>query len=770
MTSTTSTSYWVTSNPGQSAGRILGDSCQLPDLLGKAKSTAPSKQFSTGTGDRFWSMTSTDAFSQTRRSPRATKPMAISDTGLPSSSSAQEAASLLAQRVEKELDFQGLMHSPPSLERVRVFSAAFSEIIDRLPSYRGLLLAVQKEYDGLVAKLHTELNAAAPMEARLKTMKAASLSYVGESMAWFQIEITELRKRLHETEGELTKLREQREQNEQHKLQLQRQTEEALFQSKESHSANIDITKHMDRMEKQVELLRKQDKETQGQMNQMQTELKEKKSRIVTVEGQLEAERNKVAAMVPREDMDAVKEECQAIELKFEELEENFQSKQRDYMSIVEAYTKLTGQGIDEFAGNEARPLTPRPRWFHCRGLLDPDYEHTVEKAETSQEMLQHMLVCSRTLLAAYGLSAAGNKCQVFKLHVSHPLAAPLTPAPLGGVHAKNSEGLAASEEDVDTSQIERKGSEKMKSFASMKDGEDWLPCDIDPETPQAFKHSEKVKNLRFSRRKVGDFLENLIQQRLKHGSHDLATPFLQCLLDHLPEDLEPDEQKLFAINVYAALRRYSAEPDFFAYLLLLTGKISDNVVRDNKRLCAELLKIFSNHFESSDGSRNITKQKFFYGLREVLPNKGKEMWQDLVTYFPAGGAELLVNYEALLFDDPYILSPIVYALRLQHLEEAVDLSGRLDTVARGCVEGKDGSLTYAAVETAFKDDAEFQLIHAEDLARAFDTHVMDVTPDTKTDVEPFLSKLKQGDIFHILYFPALASEEVDPGAQEDMP
>merc|ERR1719310_1049843 len=121
-------------------------------------------------------------------------------------------------------------------------------------------------------------------------------------MAWFQIEITELRKRLQETEGELTKLREQREQNEQHKLQLQRQTEEALFQSKESHSANIDITKHMDRMEKQVELLRKQDKETQGQMNQMQTELKEKKSRIVTVEGQLEAERNKVAAMVPRED------------------------------------------------------------------------------------------------------------------------------------------------------------------------------------------------------------------------------------------------------------------------------------------------------------------------------------------------------------------------------------------------------------------------------------------------------------------------------------
>merc|ERR1711971_507482 len=84
-------------------------------------------------------------------------------------------------------------------------------------------------------------------------------------------------------------------------------------------------------------------------------------------------------------------------------------------------------------------------------------------------------------------------------------------------------------------------------------------------------------------------------------------------------------------------------------------------------------------HFESSDALHHITKQKFFYGVREVLPNKEKDMWQELVVYFPAGGADLLVNYEWLLFDDIYVLSPVVYALRLQHLEEAIGLIGKME-------------------------------------------------------------------------------------------
>merc|ERR1712087_786311 len=105
--------------------------------------------------------------------------------------------------------------------------------------------------------------------------------------------------------------------------------------------------------------------------------------------------------------------------------------------------------------------------------------------------------------------------------------------------------------------------------------------------------------------------------------------------------------------------------------------------------LCGELLRIFANHFQfdSEPNSKLITKQKFFYGLREVLQNKEKEMWQDLVTYFPAGGPDVLVNYEWLLFDDLYILSPIVYALRLQHLEESLNLAARFEKIVLGAIK-----------------------------------------------------------------------------------
>merc|ERR1719253_1538681 len=171
---------------------------------------------------------------------------------------------------------QGLSELPPSLERCRIFSSAFGEVIDKLPSYRCLLLAVQKEYDGLIARQNAELNAAAPTEARLRTMKAASLSYVGESMAWFQIEIADLRKRLKEADAEIARLKLEINQYEDQREKLEGVSETAKFMAKESHSQNLDILKHMDRMEKQVELLRKQDRETQGQMNSLQQRLKDK--------------------------------------------------------------------------------------------------------------------------------------------------------------------------------------------------------------------------------------------------------------------------------------------------------------------------------------------------------------------------------------------------------------------------------------------------------------------------------------------------------------
>lgn len=585
-------------------------------------------------------------------------------------------------------------------------------------------------------------------------MKAASLSCVGESMSWFQVETNELKKRLELLEAENKRLKEENEQLREKNEDLEAANEMAKFQARESHNQNIDILRHMDRMDKQVENLRRQEKESQGQMNVLQQKCKEKEFRISTVEGQLEETREKITTMVPREDMDAVLEEKRLADQKVEELEASYQSKQRDYMSIVEAYTKVSGQGMDEFGSAIARPLTPRPKWFHCKGILDPDDQHTVEKAERSQEILQNMLVCNRTLLCAYGLQMASEKLKVHQTYCKHPLTLPLAvPLSEGDLHAKSIQTPVVVEEEADASQL--------GEGAQSRDGDEWIPVDMDDDTPVQFRHPERMKNLRFSRRKVADFIEGLLQKRQKPGT-DLSQSFTEFLMENLPDGLEGDDAAIFSINAFSAIRRYCAEPDFLAYYLLLIGAISENVVRDNKNMCVELLKIFTNHFESPDGLHHITKQKFFYGLREVLPNKEKDMWQDLVAYFPAGGADLLVNYDWLLFDDLYVLSPIVYALRLQHLEEAIGLTGRMDKIVRGCISEGATVITHEQVEAAFAADAEFGLMGAEDLARAFDVHVSDLKGDTERDLEEFLVVLKQADIFHILFFPALASDDGD--------
>jgi len=255
-----------------------------------------------------------------------------------------------------------------------------------------------------------------------------------------------------------------------------------------------------------------------------------------------------------------------------------------------------------------------------------------------------------------------------------------------------------------------------------------------------------------------------LLQARLKKQERhiDLAVPFAQFMMDNIPEEVPQDEKKVWAINMYAALRSYAAEPEFLAYLLLLRGRISDSVVRDNKRFCGEVLKIFLSLFD--EGSRQITKQQFFYGLREVLPNKEKEVWQDLVSYFPAGTAEVQVNFEWLLFDDLYVLSPIVYALRLQHLEECVNLTERLEKLVEGCKDERRGTVSYGKVKEALENDTDFSLMHNEDRARAFGCHSNDLAEDTKQDMNTFLEIVKHCDIWHALYYPALANDDQGDG------
>lgn len=677
----------------------------------------------------------------------------------------------LMRWIEEELDVQGLQGSPPSVGRVRVFSTAFCEVIDMLPSYRPILLSVQKEYDALVNKLQTQINAIGTVEGRFKTLKAESFAFVGESMTWFQLETGSLRQRLAEAETERDSLREERAQLLEDNARLQKELERDRSLTTEMQGQNLDLLRHVERLEGQAERLRAQERDLQGQNGQLKQKSREKDIRIQTMEEQLNTERERAESMVPKEEFEALRAEMNHSEVTIKELEEENAAKQKDYLSLVESYSKNIGQKLGE--GHGARPLTPRPDWRPCRGLLDVDSPHSTEKAETAQDLLQHMLTCSRTLLSAYGLVTATNKSALFRRFVRSELALPLVCSEDTPHSARAREGGGGGRAEDAGEPLPGATGEgalpRMPTLStlggrtSLKE-DAWLPPDTDPSTPEVMRHPHKVRNLRFSRKRTAEFIEGIIQLRSRHGAHggsNLACPFLDFMLEHLPEDVKPEDASDFVINIYAAVHRYSAEPDFLAYLLLLQGKISDTVVKDNRSLCAELLAMFKSHFESGDGTKTITKGKFFNGMREVLPNKEKDMWLDFVAYFPVGGPDVMVNYEWLLFDDAYILSPIVYALRLQHLEEVFNLSERVERLIRGSLKPGQLTVRYDVLEQIFRNDQELHtMLQAEDYAKAFGIPVRNLKASTEHEVEKVIELMKHGDMFRLLYYPALPSDD----------
>eukprot|EP00913_Durusdinium_trenchii_P022093 g20761.t1 len=70
---------------------------------------------------------------------------------------------------------------------------------------------------------------------------------------------------------------------------------------------------------------------------------------------------------------------------------------------------------------------------------------------------------------------------------------------------------------------------------------------------------------------------------------------------DAVPQELG-EEAFAFGINILASTRRYAAEPEFASFLMLLRGQVGDLAVRDNRTLCAEILRIFRTYFEAGDG------------------------------------------------------------------------------------------------------------------------------------------------------------------------
>eukprot|EP00435_Cladocopium_sp_Y103_P004290 s4058_g1.t1 len=92
-----------------------------------------------------------------------------------------------------------------------------------------------------------------------------------------------------------------------------------------------------------------------------------------------------------------------------------------------------------------------------------------------------------------------------------------------------------------------------------------------------------------------------------------------------------------------------------------------------------------------------------------------------------------LVNYEWLLLDDPYVLSPIVYALRLQHLEDGTAVCPVCPAPrVKSCVK-EGGLVKLEHMEAACKDDSVLAFLQPE--ASRFDAAPMQVVVGTENRV-----------------------------------
>jgi len=786
---------------GPESGRLVPEKKGLSHFIGSGKALAdPAAHEPLGPGEKFWLKDGVAGYTaQAKRSaPGMTPRGPLGQAGTAHFEKRQlnglfmdapggaahahgpskSGAALISQWVDQELVAQGKNGPVPLQDRVCIFNEAFSRVMDMLPDYRPLFLSIQRENDALRTCLQDQLQAAANLEGRMKTMKMESLSFVGESASKFQEEVASLRQRLATAEAERDTLRNEKDALDAELADVKEKWDRDRTAARDSHTQNLDILSNLERMEKQVDMSRKHERALEVEMANLKKQVKDKGLRIDTVEGQLNAERDKTANMVPKEEHEALKEEIKATKLRCQELADKYASKQKDYLNMVETYSRSTGQtNLNE----EVRPLTPRPSWVHCKGVIDPDSLRSLEVADSVQELLVQVMSSSRTLLAGYGLLQSAQKSTVFSKFARSPTTMPL--ADEASSPGEQRQTTPKGTEEAGEASPARRNSlraadllQPEKSQNLWKDEDQaMLPPDVDQNTPSILRHAEACKNYHFSRKKTADFLEKIMAQRGSEGDQSLRRPFLDYMMDNLPEDPnkekeeeDVDDSSIFAINIFAAVRRYAAEPDFLAYLLLMSGRISDSIVKDNRSLIGEIVRIFRTHFDIGDGSTKITKEKCVYGIREVLPHKKKEHCQDLLPCFPQGGGNVVINYEWLLQDSRYVLSPIVYALRLQHLEESLSLCDRMERAVKTATKDGTSIVRQDALEAACQEDPDLSVLQQEDFARAFEIMVDDLMPESEQEAASVLQLMKLGGIFRELFFPALPDDDGEDGEAAD--
>uniref|UniRef100_A0A0G4GAZ7 Uncharacterized protein n=1 Tax=Chromera velia CCMP2878 TaxID=1169474 RepID=A0A0G4GAZ7_9ALVE len=249
------------------------------------------------------------------------------------------------------------------------------------------------------------------------------------------------------------------------------------------------------------------------------------------------------------------------------------------------------------------------------------------------------------------------------------------------------------------------------------------FPACMDEALPQVLRHAEKIDNLNMSRKTAKEFLDKFLCERRRSG------------LQHLPVGQLPewvvDENRSLCRRILGMMRKFAAE----------SGDVSG--------------------YEEDQPPLMMSKDVFFEKMQGIYERKPERNWRHLQSAMPAVTKDTSIDVISLLADDLYLPSPFAYSLRMQHLEERVELLEKFQGDLRKTLEvtgSTSGSATSLEIAEALGTLQLTTGVHAHPeliIKRGFAKPDGDYPGDDETvTLEHFVHNLRLYPLF-----PALPTE-----------
>eukprot|EP00397_Hematodinium_sp_SG-2012_P030029 GEMP01031774.1.p1 GENE.GEMP01031774.1~~GEMP01031774.1.p1 ORF type:complete len:592 (+),score=110.39 GEMP01031774.1:40-1776(+) len=466
-----------------------------------------------------------------------------------------------------ELQYTGLLDvKPPSLERLRVFQSAFDQVAEQLPSYRPILHAVRAEYDELLEYFVEANNSVDALEARLKLLKVESAKYVSEAQYHFEKKVGQLRAEVNSWRTKYTQCEQESSDVTTKYTKMVESAQHSQKMATDLHRQNFDLVKNYQRSQQQVEESRKKDIIIQAEVNCLKQNLKAAEELIQGAEHEIQdlhQQSSKYSNVVSLEDVTTLNDKYTNAQKTLSMTEGKLEVLQKDYDRL------FTSAG----SKSEGRSVTPRPAFSNNVGCVDSFASTSAsegnavssdEKVQFMQRLVEHLMKIGRTILGAYGLSQASTKPSLTQQTFDTILQRVPPPS---------------------------------------------IPHPLLPAAPN-------VPNLYFSRHTVHQIMSRFIKQRMADSV--TTSPVPEALEYFISENYRRffDDDNVYP-SLVDAIERFTPEPDFLAYSLMLQGKISEFVVHDSQNLAAEV-KISIMASKTDTETHTMTKQSFYFGQQRL--------------------------------------------------------------------------------------------------------------------------------------------------------